>query len=125
MRTILVPDDPGERLVMRWQPPWTSAASPLLAPAPAPAAAGRPPGAPLALDRTGTGQRCRVVAVHAPAAQPDWGRWLQEIGFLPGEPVTVLRRSLWGGDPLVVRVGDSAFALRRAEAACVQVEPLA
>ena len=41
----------------------------------------------------------------------------------PGERVTVPARSAWGGDPLVVRIGQSTFALRRAEAACVHVEP--
>jgi len=90
------------------------------------AAAGRASGGvaagPLALDGAATGQACRVVAVHAPEGLPDWGRWLAEIGFLPGEQVRVTARSVWGGDPMVVRVGQSTFALRRAEAACVQVE---
>lgn len=108
-------------MAFRW--PWREASMPLVAPAPAPAAVPAPD-AP-ALDRATTGQPCRVVAVAAPAQQPDWGRWLEEIGFLPGEQVTVLRRSLWGGDPMVVRVGDSSFALRRAEAACVRVSPVA
>ncbi len=106
-------------MAFRW--PWREAAMPLLAPAPAPAAV--PAGGALALDGVATGRVCRVVAVQAPAGQPDWGRWLAEIGFLPGEQVTVLRRSLWGGEPLAVRVGDSSFALRRAEAACVLVHP--
>jgi ferrous iron transport protein A len=73
------------------------------------------------LDRAQTGAEGRVVGVQAPAAQPDWGRWLAEIGFLPGERVQLLGRAVPGGDPLVVRVGDSTFALRVAEAACVQV----
>lgn len=77
---------------------------------------------PQALDAAATGLPCRVLAVHTPDAQPDWGRWLAEIGFLPGEAVTVTARSVWGGDPMVVRVGQSTFALRRAEAACVEVE---
>ncbi|ODU98987.1 MAG: iron transporter FeoA [Rubrivivax sp. SCN 70-15] len=77
-----------------------------------------------ALDRAAIGQACRVVAVHAPEGAPDWGRWLSEIGFLPGERVTVTARSVWGGDPMVVRVGQSTFALRRAEAACVEIEAL-
>jgi ferrous iron transport protein A len=76
------------------------------------------------LDAVPTGQGCRVVALTAPADQPDWQRWLGEIGLLPGERVTVMARSAWGGDPLVVRIGPSTFALRRAEAACVHVEPL-
>jgi ferrous iron transport protein A len=87
-------------------------------------AGSRPPRGPMALDGARTGQECRVVAVHAPDAVPDWARWLGEIGFLPGERVTVTTRSPWGGDPMVVRVGQSGFALRRAEAACVQVESL-
>jgi ferrous iron transport protein A len=35
----------------------------------------------------------------------------------------VMARGLPGADPLVVRVGNSTFALRRAEAACVHLEP--
>jgi ferrous iron transport protein A len=77
------------------------------------------------LDGAATGRECRVVAVDAmPAGAPEWPQRLGEIGFLPGEHVTVTHRALWGGDPLVVRVGESTFALRRAEAACVQVEPV-
>jgi ferrous iron transport protein A len=77
------------------------------------------------LDTLATGLAARVVAVSCPATAPDWGRWLADIGFLPGEQVTVTARSPWGGDPLVVRVGQSTFALRRTEAACVHVAPLA
>jgi ferrous iron transport protein A len=36
--------------------------------------------------------------------------------------VTLMVRGVPGGDPLVVRVGASTFAIRRAEAACVLVE---
>jgi len=81
------------------------------------------PRSTIALDSAATGLECRVVSVASPADLPDWGRWLAEIGFLPGERVAVTARSLWGGDPMVVRVGQSTFALRRAEAACVLVEP--
>lgn len=62
----------------------------------------------------------RVVAVHPPQPAPHWAQQLAELGFLPGEPVTLMARAP-GGDPLVVRVGASTYALRRAEAACVQV----
>jgi ferrous iron transport protein A len=65
-----------------------------------------------------------VVAVQAPRHAPEWSGWLAEIGFLPGERVQLLGRAVPGGDPLVVRVGDSTFALRVAEAACVQVQPM-
>ncbi len=63
-----------------------------------------------------------VQQIIAPAAMPDWASWLAEIGFLPGESVRVVARGAMGGDPLVVRIGDSTFALRKAEAACVQVQ---
>jgi len=64
---------------------------------------------------------CRVDA--AAAGQPaERARQLGEIGFVPGERVVVLTRAWPGRDPLVVLVGHSRFALRAAEAACVQVQ---
>ena len=78
-----------------------------------------------ALDSIALRQPHRVTEVVVPAHAPEWARWLAEIGFLPGEPVAVLARGAAGGDALVVRVGRSTFALRRAEAACVHVAPLA
>ena len=77
------------------------------------------------LDRVALGQACRVRHVHAPDGAPEWGRQLEEIGFFAGEDVMVMTRGFPGGDPLVVRVGQSTFALRGAEAACVEVEPAA
>jgi ferrous iron transport protein A len=65
-----------------------------------------------------------VREVQAPADLREWKTRLEEIGFLPGEPVRVVARGVPGGDPLVVRIADSTFALRRAEAACVQVQAL-
>ena len=74
----------------------------------------------LTLDALDVGVRARVVDVVAPDAG-EWERWLQEIGFVPGEPLMLTTRGV-GGDPLVVRIGASTFALRRAEAACVRVQ---
>lgn len=73
------------------------------------------------LDHAAIGQRLTVRGVMAPAAAPEWGRWLEEIGFIVGEQVVLMARAVPGGDPLVVRIGQSTFALRRAEAACVHV----
>lgn len=74
------------------------------------------------------GELAIVQSVQTPAgaaphnAAPDPRlRWLTDIGFIPGEPVEVLRRGLWGADPLVLRIGSSTFALRRAEADCIRV----
>jgi ferrous iron transport protein A len=49
-------------------------------------------------------------------------RRLGELGFLPGEPVQVLRRGPGGREPLAVQVGDALFALRLAEARCIAVQ---
>ena len=77
------------------------------------------------LDRASIGEALTVHQVQAPQAAPEWERWLEEIGFIAGEQVTLMARARPGGDPLVVRIGQSTFALRRAEAACVQVTALA
>jgi len=66
-------------------------------------------------------ERVDAAGAHQPAER---AAQLADIGFVPGEIVSVLARAWPGGDPLVVRVGHSSFALRRAEAACVQVLPL-
>lgn len=76
----------------------------------------------LTLDRLELGAAATVVAVFPHVQSPEWCRWLEEIGFILGEQVQLLARGPLGGDPLAVRVGNSTFALRRAEAACVQVE---
>jgi ferrous iron transport protein A len=76
----------------------------------------------LTLDRSQLGDWHVVAAVTAPADAPEWERWLEEIGFIPGERVVVMARGAIGGDPLMIRVGQSTFALRRAEAACVRLK---
>lgn len=48
-------------------------------------------------------------------------RRLGELGFVPGEPVEVMAAGPFGGDPLLVQVGYTRFALRRSEAARVRV----
>lgn len=81
-----------------------------------------PSNLPITLDSSPLHQSCTVSAVQAPARSPEWAQWLEEIGFMPGERVELMARGAFGGDPLVVRVGLSTFALRKAEAACVLVQ---
>jgi ferrous iron transport protein A len=71
------------------------------------------------------GGRATVKAVHAAVPEADAAllRRLVEIGFLPGEPVRLLRRGPGGREPLAVQVGDTLFALRSVEARCIEVEP--
>ena len=68
------------------------------------------------------GDTRRVKAVVEDPRHEERARQLEEIGFLPGEQVSVMTRAFPGGDPLVVRVGLSTFALRRAEACCSEIE---
>jgi ferrous iron transport protein A len=46
---------------------------------------------------------------------------LRDLGFVAGARCQVMARMWLGGDPLVVRIGGSTFALRRAEATAVRV----
>ena len=46
---------------------------------------------------------------------------LGELGFLPGEPVHVLRRGPGGREPIAVQVGETLLALRWVEAQCIEV----
>lgn len=57
-----------------------------------------------------------VEDVHA--ADPI-ARRLRELGFVSGEPVRLVARGPLGGDPLLVQIGFTRFALRRSEAARV------
>jgi len=48
-------------------------------------------------------------------------RRLEELGFIAGEPVWMLRRGPGGREPLAIQVGETLFALRLLEAQCVEV----
>jgi ferrous iron transport protein A len=60
-----------------------------------------------------------VAGVEARAEFDPIAARLGDLGFVAGEPVRVVARGPLGGDPLVVQVGYTRFALRRAEAARV------
>jgi ferrous iron transport protein A len=53
--------------------------------------------------------------------EPSLSARLTELGFFPGETVRGLRRALGNDAPLAVRVGSSTYALRPAEARCIEV----
>jgi len=84
-------------------------------------------GGDLRLDELPDRVDARVIAIDPEAAgQPlDRTNQLSALGFLPGEPIVVLRRMWPGGDPLSVRVGLTTFALRKSEACCIRVRPCA
>ena len=46
---------------------------------------------------------------------------LEELGFIEGEPVLMLRRGPGGREPLAVQIGETLFALRLVEAQSIAV----
>ncbi len=48
-------------------------------------------------------------------------RRLRELGFVHGEPVRVVARGPLGGDPLLIQIGYTRFALRKSEASRVHL----
>nr|WP_273457270.1 ferrous iron transport protein A [Nevskia ramosa] len=78
-----------------------------------------------AVDQSLKDLKLRVEAIvdrveDVQAADPIAAR-LRDLGFVAGEPVRVVARGPIGGDPLVVQIGYTRFALRRAEAARVMI----
>jgi ferrous iron transport protein A len=76
----------------------------------------------VALDKAALGTPFAVHELVYANGATSWSQRLEELGFLPGERVIVLRRAP-AGEPLAVRVGHATYALRRAEAACIRVRP--
>ncbi|MFT3996704.1 MAG: FeoA family protein [Asticcacaulis sp.] len=62
-----------------------------------------------------------VVDVASHGDDDRVGRRLQELGFVADEPVKVVAKGPFGGEPLLIQIGFTRFALRRTEAARVDV----
>jgi len=77
------------------------------------------------LSALAAGARATVARVVASSPEVDAValRRLGELGFLPGEPVQMLRRGPGGREPLAVLIGETIFALRLLEAQCIEVTP--
>ncbi|MEF9977116.1 MAG: FeoA domain-containing protein [Thermomonas sp.] len=62
-----------------------------------------------------------VDAVEERTPDDPIARRLRELGFVAGEEVVVVAAGPFGAEPLLVQVGFTRFALRRAEAARVRL----
>ncbi|MDE2155982.1 MAG: ferrous iron transport protein A [Xanthomonadaceae bacterium] len=71
-----------------------------------------PKGAPAVVDRVDDAHPSDAIAQR-----------LRDLGFVDGEPVRVMATGPMGGDPLLIQIGSTRFALRRSEAARVAVRP--
>jgi ferrous iron transport protein A len=63
----------------------------------------------------------QVEAVLDLAPNDAIARRLRELGFVAGERVEVVATGPFGAEPLLVQIGFTRFALRRSEAARVQL----
>ncbi len=78
------------------------------------------------LDHLPQGRPARLIAFHDETETGGRGRLvrrLRELGMDEGVTVTILHHAAFG-DPIVLAVEEVEIALRRAEAATVEVEPL-
>jgi ferrous iron transport protein A len=66
-----------------------------------------------------------VASVEDAAPVDPVARRLRELGFVRGEVVRIVARGPIKADPVLVQVGFTRFALRKAEADRVMVEPRA
>ncbi|WP_368564991.1 ferrous iron transport protein A [Pseudoxanthomonas sp. UTMC 1351] len=62
-----------------------------------------------------------VESVEDHGPNDNIARRLRELGFVNGEQVEIVAKGLLGAEPLLVQVGFTRFALRRAEAARVRL----
>ncbi|WOE30664.1 MULTISPECIES: FeoA family protein [unclassified Acinetobacter] len=46
---------------------------------------------------------------------------LETLGFVPGIKVQVITKGIFGGDPILIQVGFTRFALRKVEAEKVEI----
>ena len=67
------------------------------------------------------GARAVVDRVDYAGANDAIARRLEALGFVAGEPLRVIATGVFGGEPIVVQIGTTRFALRRAEAARVRL----
>jgi ferrous iron transport protein A len=78
----------------------------------------------ITLDQAIANQKYRITELGSTTANQgdsERRRQLFELGFIKGESVILLRRTMPGCDPMVVRVGNSTFALRQVEAKTIAV----
>ncbi|HDX5894883.1 TPA: ferrous iron transport protein A [Acinetobacter baumannii] len=47
---------------------------------------------------------------------------LESLGFVPGTRVEVITKSVFGGDPILIQIGFTRFALRKAEAEKIEIQ---
>ena len=65
------------------------------------------------------GQQARVAALYLSGGMR---RRVQDLGLVPGTRVTCVRRAL-SGDPIAYRIRGAVVALRKCDAAQIELQP--
>ena len=68
------------------------------------------------------GKQANVIGISPCADGDAIAQRLLDLGFVAGEQVSCVALAPWGGDPMLVQIGFTRFALRRSEAARIQIE---
>lgn len=76
------------------------------------------------LKRQQTATITQVYAMPVPASSSNdpLSLRLQSLGFVAGTEVKVITKGIFGGDPILVQLGFTRFALRKSEAARIEVQ---
>lgn len=72
-----------------------------------------------------TNQKARIIQVHHQvnnAEADSIATRLESLGFVNGETIEIVTKGLFGGEPLLIKIGFSRFALRRTEADRIEIE---
>lgn len=77
---------------------------------------------PQTLAQLGRGRTAIVAGVADAVGADPVAQRLRELGFVPGEAVKLITHGPLGGDPLLVQVGYTRFALRVREASRVLIQ---
>lgn len=73
------------------------------------------------LSQLTVGQEAHVQAVTPQGEGDAIAMRLLDLGFVPGEAVRCIALAPFGGDPILVQVGFTRFALRASEAVRIQI----
>ena len=74
------------------------------------------------LTQLALGKQANVIGVVAQSDDDGIASRLLDLGFVVGESVSCVALAPWGGDPMLVQIGFTRFALRRTEAERIQIE---
>ena len=47
---------------------------------------------------------------------------LESLGFVPGTKIQVITKGIFGGDPILIQIGFTRFALRKVEADKIEIQ---